>query len=71
MPVVDVEDIIEQAAARRAERKAAGVEDKYQKPFPWTPDVLERDARLAADVEGNEEADIRDEEAKSERRPTN
>lgn len=69
MPVVDVDEIIAQAAARRAEREASGVEDKYTEPFPWTPDVLERDARLAADVEANEEAELSGEEPESERRP--
>lgn len=66
MPVVDVDEIMARAAARRAERKAAGVEDRYRQPFPWTPEVLERDARLAADVEANEEAELEEAETKAE-----
>lgn len=55
MPVLDATEITKQAEALSQARDKAGVNRKYQKPFEFSPEELERDARLESDVEANEE----------------
>lgn len=55
MPVLDPEEITEQAEALHQQRMKSGVNDLFARPFEETPEELEREARLEADVEANEE----------------
>lgn len=55
MPVLDPEEIAEQAEALHQQRVKSGVHDHFEHPFTETPAELEREARLEADVEANEE----------------
>lgn len=55
MPVLDAEQITEQAEALHQQRVKAGFNEQFEHPFSETPAELEREARLEADVEANEE----------------
>lgn len=57
MPVLDPAEIVKQARELDEERTKAGVKLKFEHPFELTQEELERDARLASDVEANEEAE--------------
>jgi hypothetical protein len=56
MPVLNAEEIAEQAAALHEQRVKSGVSEHFERPFSETPAELEREARLEADVEANEES---------------
>ena len=56
MPVLNAEEITEQAEALHQQRVKSGVSDHFERPFAETPAELEREARLEADVEANDES---------------
>lgn len=55
MPVLDATEITKQAEALSQARDKAGLNQKFSQTIEYSPEELERDARLESDVEANEE----------------
>ena len=57
MPVLNADQIAQQAEALHEQRSKAGIHTEFRGSIDVTPAELEREARLEADVEANEEGD--------------